>query len=233
MGKNLLYAHLTTKSNFKAGTKLTPKQSIGEMGESGEAYGRHLHFQYQENSTKISNFYRGNGTPLDPSLITSKYGHPTKNAITLKFKSTEEPYSKDRPHMGVDYSFNTTSDDNAYNVNVNAIIKEVGADNAFGNYVIIELVETQPPTKYVKDYAEKGTCTFTDVANVRNEPNVNSTILTTYLIGESVNYDRVIYNQGYIWLGYTRSSTGKRAYVTCGEYDQKTLKKINSWGKIV
>jgi N-acetylmuramoyl-L-alanine amidase len=112
--------------------------------------------------------------------------------------------------------------------------KEV--NNYFGGSESIpNTPEPTPPTNsggYDKEYSENGTCTFNEVVSINNSPIPNTGVGVNYLIGESVVYDNVIYNDGYIWVSYIRNSTGKRAYCATGTYNS-SLNRTESWCSFV
>ena len=68
----------------------------------------------------------------------------------------------------------------------------------------------------IKEYAENGrfTCTVAAI-NFRNRPYVgsNNPIVDKYTKGESVNYDRVVVTNKYIWISWLGGSTGTRRYM--------------------
>ncbi len=80
---------------------------------------------------------------------------------------------------------------------------------------------------YAKHYAENGVATFTESCYINVEPKYGANTDTLYNPGESVNYDEVIYNDGYIWVGYTRNN-GTRGYIATGKYDSN-IKRTESY----
>ncbi len=60
-GTDYAYMHLRTPSPVRKGTKVTAGQRVGEVGETGVAYGCHLHFEIWP----APGWYTG-GSPIDP-----------------------------------------------------------------------------------------------------------------------------------------------------------------------
>lgn len=55
-GSHTLYAHLSAKT-VAPGTKVTAGQQIGNVGETGRAFGAHLHFEYYTPGTRPGDVY--------------------------------------------------------------------------------------------------------------------------------------------------------------------------------
>jgi murein DD-endopeptidase MepM/ murein hydrolase activator NlpD len=56
---DLMYAHLTRPANVRGGQRVNAGQTIGYVGETGNAQGCHLHFEYW------SGDWYGGGSPID------------------------------------------------------------------------------------------------------------------------------------------------------------------------
>jgi len=71
-----LYAHMEKGLFVKNGQKIKKGQRIGYMSDSGDAYGKHLHFEVLENNKRI-----------DPtSFINNNLPNYNKNEIEKKYK---------------------------------------------------------------------------------------------------------------------------------------------------
>jgi len=57
---DLAYMHLVRPASTKVGTTVAAGQTIGYVGETGNASGCHLHFEVWEGE------YYGGGAPVDP-----------------------------------------------------------------------------------------------------------------------------------------------------------------------
>ena len=57
---DLVYMHLIRPASVEPGQRVSAGQTIGNVGETGRAYGCHLHFEYW------SGDYYGGGSPIDP-----------------------------------------------------------------------------------------------------------------------------------------------------------------------
>ena len=82
-----------------------------------------------------------------------------------------------------------------------------------GNYKAVNIKKT-PTNNNIREYDEKGTATvIVNSLNVRdNYDTNNSNVLTSYVKGESFNYNHVIITKDYVWVRYT-SYSGKIRYV--------------------
>ena len=67
----------------------------------------------------------------------------------------------------------------------------------------------------VEDYAQRGVFTANTTLNIRTAPSVNSRIVGSYAPGESLVYDHVYINDGYVWARYM-SYSGQYHYVAMG-----------------
>jgi hypothetical protein len=56
----------------------------------------------------------------------------------------------------------------------------------------------------------KGTFKFNANVNVRNSPDTSGSVAATYAAGQSVYYDRKVFQNGYYWLSYISYSGGRR-----------------------
>ena len=88
--------------------------------------------------------------------------------------------------------------------------------NKSGKQVYPKVKETRTNSstspKFIK--YENWTGVTQAVCNVRSEPNTNASIVATYGVGQSINYDSVYECDGYRWISYIGAS-GKRRYVAC------------------
>lgn len=109
-------------------------------------------------------------------------------------------------------------------------------DNAKGNcpsgYSIFDsngnkVYPVEVPVNKIPNF---GTFYPTETIYFRNEPNTNSsnTIIGTYKLGESVNYDKVVETDSYTWISWVSLSTGIRRYMPI--YDKKA---DELWGEYV
>ena len=68
-------------------------------------------------------------------------------------------------------------------------------------------------TSSIKCYSEIGTATvLVDILNVRSKPSLNANIVAKYYKNEKIHYNKVYFNEGYVWVEYI-SSTGAYRYV--------------------
>lgn len=75
-GYQTLYAHLENGINFKKNQYVEEGQTIGNMGDSGNAYGKHLHFEAWKNNKRINPLEYINKSFInaeDPINTTIKY----------------------------------------------------------------------------------------------------------------------------------------------------------------
>ncbi|MCS4488260.1 SH3 domain-containing protein [Streptococcus sp. SQ9-PEA] len=70
--------------------------------------------------------------------------------------------------------------------------------------------------------AARGTYTFTDTAEVRNEAKLSSPVQFEFRKGESVNYDKVLTSDDYNWISYI-SYSGVRRYVALNKIEKATV----------
>jgi murein DD-endopeptidase MepM/ murein hydrolase activator NlpD len=66
-GADLIYMHMAAPSPLAVGTAVVPGQQIGEVGDTGNASGCHLHFEYW-----IGEAWRG-GEAVDPAPYLSQW----------------------------------------------------------------------------------------------------------------------------------------------------------------
>lgn len=147
MSRTVILGHLD-EIRVSAGQTVIPGQVIGIIGSTGQSTGPHLHEGFNENynaNLGVRSFYRGNYDAKDPHFLrVAGYDFPARNDFTLGFLATSEPYSKDRPHLGVDYAgaYNASGkaiDKNVYNYNCNSRVVACGYDDVYGNFIILEL----------------------------------------------------------------------------------------------
>lgn len=86
--------------------------------------------------------------------------------------------------------------------------------------------------KIIKEYEEQGTFYPNDKIYFRNKPKVSidNPISGSYLIGESVNYDRVVITNHYVYISWISVSSGVRRYMPIREVINGNLSPI--WGYI-
>lgn len=113
-GYETLYAHLS-KVYVKNGMHVTKGQSIGYMGNSGNAYGSHLHFEVRKNGVRINPIpYLDSDLPENASSNTQNSGkhlHLPKDAQTWRVyplnkapvKGNECGFIKPAKFGGLDY----------------------------------------------------------------------------------------------------------------------------------
>lgn len=75
--------------------------------------------------------------------------------------------------------------------------------------------------------SETGTFFPNTTINVRDYPSTNGKVLAQYTLGQSLNYDSYVINDGYIWLSYI-SFSGPRRYVAWRVQDGETFGSFDS-----
>ena len=75
----------------------------------------------------------------------------------------------------------------------------------------------QAPTQnnITEDYAQHGVFTANTTLNIRTAPSINASVVGSYAPGESLTYDHVYINAGYVWARYM-SYSGQYHYVAMG-----------------
>ncbi len=117
-GYETLYAHMS-KVYVSNGQHVSKGQVIGHMGDSGNAYGGHLHFEVRKNGSRINpvpfldSDLPGNRTPSQPqsSVTTGKHLHLPASAQTWRVyplnvapvKGNECAFIKPAKFGGLDY----------------------------------------------------------------------------------------------------------------------------------
>lgn len=243
MRQILLFAHLE-KAYVKEDEIFSNYRKVGIMGETGQADGIHLHFGYlkcpDNQLVDASMFTSRNQTFChSPNEFVINYGKVCEGYVTLNWQETYgSVYTSSNPHPGIDYSWTNGKDVFVPNKLKYKVLYN-DYNSVYGNHLIIEVLGpvSPPPTptgKYDKVYAENGKATFKKDSNIYRTPNTGDLVSpkTTYYVGESVIYDEVIYNDGFIWVGYDRNSGG-RGYIATGKYDKTTLKRIETWCSFV
>lgn len=93
------------------------------------------------------------------------------------------------------------------------------------------IVPSTPQGGYIKEYWENGTFFPKELIYFRNNPWVSSDnpIQGTYTLGEKVNYDRVVWNDGYVWISWV-SDSGVRRFIPIREIINGVPQKM--WGYI-
>ena len=86
--------------------------------------------------------------------------------------------------------------------------------------------------KIIKEYEEHGIFYPNDKIFFRNYPKVSidNPIKGSYLVGESVNYDKVVITNHYVYISWVSVSSGKRRYMPIREVINGTFSPI--WGYI-
>ncbi len=64
---------------------------------------------------------------------------------------------------------------------------------------------------------KKGLAYVREATNVRSAPSTKSQIVALYQPKDVIYYDRLLENEGYLWLSYIGLSSGKRRYVAYGD----------------
>ncbi|MDQ0149114.1 N-acetylmuramoyl-L-alanine amidase [Eubacterium multiforme] len=103
-------------------------------------------------------------------------------------------------------------------------------DGLAGTNTFAKLKEvTSGKGKYKKEYDENGTCTVVTASglNIRRAPSSSSEKVGIYNKGESVRYDHVVLNDGYVWISWIGGS-GKRCYMAV-----RNLSNGERWGRCV
>ncbi|GGE35222.1 SH3 domain-containing protein [Streptococcus himalayensis] len=76
----------------------------------------------------------------------------------------------------------------------------------------VKPADTKPVSSSQTLLPSSGSYTFKERTGVKNEAKLSSPDLTTYEVGQRVNYDRTVTSEGYQWLSYI-SYSGARRYV--------------------
>lgn len=159
MRRIILFGHLS-KSNVKEGQTIKGGTIVGQMGSSGMADGKHLHFGYLEcpNDVLISadNFTsRNQDYCVDPKTLIKKYGKVSDGPITLDWHELYgSTYTSSNPHPGIDYGW--ANGDNLYLPSgLNGTVLYSEYNDVYGNYVIMEVEEKVKTHYYCKVIEDK------------------------------------------------------------------------------
>ncbi len=129
-GKKTLYAHLKYDSvDVNVGDEVSKGQKIGSMGETGNAYGAHLHFEVRNEDETRENpieYLKGNAS-LDPAP-----------KVEFKEEATEEVQKEVEP---IKNSTTTTylKNDSYYGGSIVDGLKGIGVDSSYDNRSTIAL----------------------------------------------------------------------------------------------
>lgn len=86
-GYQTLYGHMEYGSvNVNVGDKVSRSEVIGYMGNTGESFGAHLHFEVRHNGTRIDPY------PYINSDLPNTYEEPEKDIDTLAHEVIEGKY---------------------------------------------------------------------------------------------------------------------------------------------
>lgn len=90
-GYETLYAHLANGINIKNGSNVSKGQVLGYMSDSGNAYGKHLHFEVFKNGIKINPYPYLDSNLLLENLHERKIGEKvTINGVYISSDSTNK-----------------------------------------------------------------------------------------------------------------------------------------------
>ena len=69
-----------------------------------------------------------------------------------------------------------------------------------------------PTNNTVSSLASSGTYQFTERLSIKSEPKMSTPELAYYEAGNTVNYDKTLQSDGYVWISYL-SYSGNRRYI--------------------
>lgn len=86
-----LYAHMSSRSSLKAGTKIYRGQRIGTVGKTGMATGCHLHFEFRDHSSSKYGFLGKDFNPASRMKKLSYFKAPVivKGSIKTYYKKNK------------------------------------------------------------------------------------------------------------------------------------------------
>jgi len=149
-GKKTLYAHLKYGSiSVQEGDEVTKGEIIGTIGDTGNAYGAHLHFEVRnedETRENPTDFLNGNITLEDENITTKE---------VLEEKVTKEEYTNEEnikhPQSITSETINTLINENETNKNITLKnneyyggsivdgLKAINVDSSFDNRSILAI----------------------------------------------------------------------------------------------
>ena len=88
------YAHMEGKSNLTQNSSYTKGYTVGTMGQTGEAYGIHLHFETR-NATSMTESNPDKSRAFDPMTYFSSPGVPATAAASIGGTASEPQYDED------------------------------------------------------------------------------------------------------------------------------------------
>lgn len=118
-GMKTLYAHLEYGSiSVKAGERVSKGQKIGRMGDTGNAYGVHLHFEIrQSNDTRIDPYpYLFEGKASEFSTVDNEFFD--NNSVLIDSNSNETPLGETEGEIVSKHSNSTVdkSEDDSFDI---------------------------------------------------------------------------------------------------------------------
>lgn len=143
-GKKTLYAHMKYGSvTVSSGDEVSKGEKLGTMGETGNAYGAHLHFEVRnaDESRDNPNNFLNQSLPLESendSLETEK--EEVSEEVVNDIKENEE-IDKEDTEIEDDEAeleqINILSNTNYFGPSIVDGLKEIGVDSSFDNRILI------------------------------------------------------------------------------------------------